>query len=113
MAAIQVDRHVIIPAGGQSSGVNVLPVEGKPLVMLEMLHDGVRIRALLTPQEAMQLGVGLTQGAALAAYGRPPTGPIVRGPSGEPVELGDNCSRRAIPANFAANGEPSGAQKPE
>jgi hypothetical protein len=69
MAVVQVDRHVVVSANADPNGsmrVDPGEVDGMPVVMLEIVKDGVRVSVLLHPNEAETLGLGFIRSAAVS-----------------------------------------------
>lgn len=81
MAQIQVDRHVILPAGAPTSGIDVGPKDG--LLVMTIVAEGVRVAVRLAPQEAINFGTGvILAGGEAARQAQAPAVPAVLRPNG-------------------------------
>lgn len=83
MAHFQTTKYLLNPQG-PNTGIAIVPVTHLPAPMVEcaLLHEGTRITALFTIEEAAQIGVSLIASAERARvdHGRPsPREPVSQG----------------------------------
>jgi hypothetical protein len=76
MIAIQVERHVIVPAGAKAEDfrIELANVQGVPAVVLTIEKEGVRVRAVLRATDsAPTIGVDIIRAAHEATLAAAPT----------------------------------------